>query len=143
MASRWATCNAISCSSASAWRLIFDCTVNATQRACPVLEVTDPGDPEPKRTALGADLRTDLPRYAIFRDGVREHDAANIMSFWEPDFVAFLLGSGITFDQALQRAGIRRMQHRWVLRTDVAHSSRRTISRAAHCDDAPAEPGPG
>src|ERR687886_2244974 len=36
---------------------------------CPVLEVTDPGSPEPVHTAPGADLRTDLPRYRVYRDG--------------------------------------------------------------------------
>jgi uncharacterized protein YcsI (UPF0317 family) len=60
-----------------------------------------------------------LPRYAIFRNGVRAQDIANIRSFWEPGLVAFLLGSGITFDQALQRAGIPTHQHRWVLRTTL------------------------
>src|SRR5262245_57478563 len=89
------------------------------QRACPVLEVTDPGDPEPKRTAPGADLRTDLPRYAIFRNGLREQDVTDLQSLWEPEFVGFLLGSGITFDQALQRSGIPTHQHRWVLRTTL------------------------
>jgi len=34
-------------------------------RPCPILEVTDIGDPEPKLTAPGADLRTDLPRYRV------------------------------------------------------------------------------
>ncbi|MSU19914.1 MAG: hypothetical protein EXS30_00790 [Pedosphaera sp.] len=37
------------------------------QRACPILEVTDPGNSEAKQTAPGADLRIDLPRYAVYR----------------------------------------------------------------------------
>ena len=41
----------------------------ANPRPCPVLEVCDPGDPEPRNFAPGADLRTDLPRYRIHRDG--------------------------------------------------------------------------
>ena len=32
------------------------------QRSCPVLEVTDPGDPVPRKLAPGADLRTDCAR---------------------------------------------------------------------------------
>src|SRR3954452_4928614 len=43
------------------------CVHNA--QACPVLEVTDPGATEPALTAPGAALRTDLPRYRLFRDG--------------------------------------------------------------------------
>src|SRR5262245_3539036 len=38
-------------------------------RPCPILEVTDPGDSEPRVIAPGADLRTDLPRYRVWRDG--------------------------------------------------------------------------
>ncbi|MFG0297775.1 MAG: DUF1445 domain-containing protein, partial [Maioricimonas sp. JB045] len=38
-------------------------------RPCPVLEVTEPGDPVPRRFAPSADLRTDLPRYRVWRDG--------------------------------------------------------------------------
>lgn len=29
----------------------------------------DPGDPEPRRSAPGADVRTDLARYAVYRHG--------------------------------------------------------------------------
>lgn len=87
-------------------------------RACPVLEVTDPGDPEPRRLAPGADLRTDVPRYAVYRQGRREPDRADIKDLWTRESVAFLIGSGITFDQALERAGVPTTKDRWVLRTD-------------------------
>src|SRR5213593_397260 len=38
-------------------------------KPCPVLDVTDPGCPEPSSVACGADLRTDLPAYRVYRDG--------------------------------------------------------------------------
>jgi uncharacterized protein YcsI (UPF0317 family) len=41
---------------------------------CPLLEVTDPGAFEPRDTAPGADLRTDLPRYRIYRQGELEKE---------------------------------------------------------------------
>ncbi|HEV3005514.1 MAG TPA: hypothetical protein VGX78_13705, partial [Pirellulales bacterium] len=41
------------------------CRLNS--RPCPLIEQTEPGDPEPKRSAPGADLRTDVPRYRVFR----------------------------------------------------------------------------
>lgn len=88
-------------------------------RACPVLEVMDPGDPEPRRSAPGADLRTDLPRYAVYRGGVREDDVDDIRHLWRDDMVCFLIGSGITFDQALERAGVPTSRNRWVLNTTV------------------------
>ena len=76
------------------------------QRACPVLEICDAGDPQPRELAAGADLRTDLPRYAVYRDGVRGPDVTDARDLWQPDSVAFLIGSGISFDQALEDAGV-------------------------------------
>ncbi|MDF2628924.1 MAG: hypothetical protein K0R39_2755, partial [Symbiobacteriaceae bacterium] len=35
----------------------------------PLLEVLETGDWEPKLTAPGADLRTDLPAYRVYRNG--------------------------------------------------------------------------
>jgi uncharacterized protein YcsI (UPF0317 family) len=43
------------------------CTRNP--KPCPLLEITPPGDPEPARSAPGADLRTDLPGYRVYRRG--------------------------------------------------------------------------
>ena len=114
-------CNLVILRQRHAYDFLVYCQRN--QQACPVLEVTDPGDPEPKRIAPGADLRSDLPRYAIYRDGNRVGDRTDINSLWEDDFVAFLIGSGITFDQALQRAGVPTEKHRWVVRTQVETES--------------------
>src|SRR3954467_14987509 len=52
---------------ADAFDFLRFCVLNP--QPCPVLEVTEPGSPEPAHTAPGADLRTDLPRYAVLRDG--------------------------------------------------------------------------
>lgn len=88
-------------------------------RACPVLEVTAPGDPVPRKLARAADLRTDCARYAVFLDGVRQSDRTDISDLWRDDLVAFLIGSGITFDHALESAGVPTGRHRWVLRTTL------------------------
>ena len=88
------------------------------QRACPVLEITDPGDPVPHKLAPTADLRTDCARYSVFIDGERQPDRTDISDLWRDDLVAFLIGSGITFDAALERAGVPTDRNRWVLRTN-------------------------
>ncbi len=88
------------------------------QRACPVLEVTDPGDPVPHKLAPKADLRTDCARYSVFIDGERQPDRTEIGDLWRDDLVAFLIGSGITFDAALERVGVPTVRNRWVLRTN-------------------------
>jgi uncharacterized protein YcsI (UPF0317 family) len=83
-----------------------------------VLEVGDPGSPEPRQLAPGADLRTDLPRYSVYEKG-RRRDAADLRDLWRSDLVAFLIGSGITFDAALERAGVPTDRHRWVLNSTI------------------------
>jgi len=110
-------CNLVILRKPLAYDFLLYCQRN--QRACPVLEVTDTGCWEPRLTAPGADLRTDLPRYAIYRKGRRLQDETEITNLWRRDFVAFLIGSGITFDEALERAGVPTHQHRWVVRTTV------------------------
>ena len=67
-------------------------------RPCPLIEVTDVGSPEPVGVAPGADLRTDLPRYRIYKDGVLADEVTDATPYWRDDFVAFLLGCSFTFD---------------------------------------------
>jgi uncharacterized protein YcsI (UPF0317 family) len=76
-------------------------------RPCPLLEQTAPGDPEPRASAPGADLTTDVPRYRVFRSGRLEpREPTDIRDLWRDDSVGFLLGCSFTFDGALARAGL-------------------------------------
>lgn len=71
-------------------------------RPCPLIEQLEPGNPEPRRSAPGADLRTDVPRYRVFRSGNAEpHEPTDIRDLWRDDFVGFLLGCSFTFEAAL------------------------------------------
>lgn len=73
----------------------------------PVLEVTEPGVPDRLRTAPGADLRTDLPGYRVYRHGVLDQEVASIETLWLEDSVGFLLGCSFSAEDALLRAGVR------------------------------------
>ena len=75
-------------------------------RPCPLIEVTDVGSPEPVGVAPGADLRTDIPRYRIYKDGVLADEVTDATPYWRDDLVAFLLGCSFTFEWALLDAGI-------------------------------------
>lgn len=108
-------CNLVVLPQAEAYDFLVYCLRNP--KACPVLEVTDPGDPEPRRCAPGADLRTDLPRYAVYRNGQCVEEPADIRHLWRPDSVAFLIGSSLTFDAPLERAGVSLEHGVWVLDT--------------------------
>ncbi len=76
-------------------------------RPCPVLEVLDAGAVEP-RLAPGADLRTDLPAYRVWREGELAEETADASAAWEehPDLVSFLIGCSFTFEAGLADAGI-------------------------------------
>lgn len=121
LAMGYVQCNLVIIPHQHAFDFLLYCQRNP--RACPVLEVTDPGNPEPRRTAPGADLRTDLARYTLWRNGQREPDCTDIRDLWRDDLVAFLIGSGITFDQALERAGVPTDRDRWVLNTNLPTES--------------------
>ena len=92
----------------SAYDFLLFCQRNP--RPCPLIEVTDVGSPEPVGVAPGADLRTDVPRYRIYKDGVMADEVTDVTPFWRDDLVAFLLGCSFTFEWALLDAGIA-MRH--------------------------------
>lgn len=75
-------------------------------KPCPLLDVTEPGHPEPKLAAAGADLRTDLPRYRVYRHGELVDEPADLHGWWRDELVAFLLGCSFSFENALLQAGV-------------------------------------
>ena len=75
-------------------------------KPCPLLDVTEPGSPEPSSVAHSADLRTDLPRYCVYRHGELVDEPTDILSLWRDDLVGFLLGCSFTFEQSLIEAGV-------------------------------------
>jgi uncharacterized protein YcsI (UPF0317 family) len=79
---------------------------NRNPRPCPVLDVTEPGDPHPKLVAPDADLRTDLPKYRIFQDGRLVDEPSDIIEYWKDNLVGFLLGCSFSFEWALTAANI-------------------------------------
>jgi uncharacterized protein YcsI (UPF0317 family) len=75
-------------------------------KPCPLLDVTEPGDPRPTAVAADADLRTDLPAYRVWRDGQLVDEPTDIRSLWRDDLVSFAIGCSFTFENAIMRAGI-------------------------------------
>jgi uncharacterized protein YcsI (UPF0317 family) len=75
-------------------------------KPCPLLEVTEPGCPEPKATAPHSDLRTDLPRYCVYQEGQLVDEPTDLHRWWRDDLVGFLLGCSFTFENALLQAGV-------------------------------------
>jgi uncharacterized protein YcsI (UPF0317 family) len=87
-----------------AWDFLLFCQRNP--KPCPLLDVTEPGDPEPRFIAPGADLRTDLPAYRVWENGTLVEEPADITRFWRSDLVSFLVGCSFTFENALLASGV-------------------------------------
>jgi len=86
-------------------------------KPCPIIGMSDIGDPRIPSLGIDLDIRTDLPRYRIWRDGevveeptdIMAHwrdgevveEPTDIMAHWRDDLVAFVLGCSFSFEEAL------------------------------------------
>ena len=78
-------------------------------KPCPVIGMGAPGDPS--LPDLGdIDIRTDLPRYRVFKDGKLVDEPTDIAKYWSDDLVTFLLGCSFSFELPILQEGIR-LQH--------------------------------
>ena len=75
-------------------------------KPCPIVGMAEPGSPY--LPALGADLdiRTDVPRYRVWRDGDLIQETGDIRSVWRDDLVSFAIGCSFSFEEALIADGI-------------------------------------
>jgi len=97
-------CNLVVLPKSQAFDFLLFCQRNP--KSCPLIEVCDAGSPHPVGVARGADLRTDVPKYAIYRDGKLEREVTDVTEHWPADSVAFLIGCSFSYDGALTSAGI-------------------------------------
>jgi uncharacterized protein YcsI (UPF0317 family) len=86
-------------------------------KPCPLIARSDPGDPRLPTLADDLDIRTDVPRYHIFRDGQFVEEVTDISSYWRDDLVTFALGCSFSFEEAMLESGLRL---RFLERNDVA-----------------------
>lgn len=76
-------------------------------RPCPIVAVTEPGDPVFHALGTDVDVRTDVPQYQLWRDGEIVGEPTDIADAWRDDLVAFALGCSYSFDDVLASAGVR------------------------------------
>jgi uncharacterized protein YcsI (UPF0317 family) len=88
------------------WAFDFLLFCQRNPKPCPLLDVTEPGDPEPRHTAKGADLRTDLPAYRVWKNGELIEEPHDVKAHWRDDLVGFVIGCSFTFENALLEAGV-------------------------------------
>jgi uncharacterized protein YcsI (UPF0317 family) len=75
-------------------------------KPCPVLGVGAAGDWRVPELAEDLDIRTDLPRYRVFRNGECIDEPADIRAHWRDDLVSFVIGCSFSFEEALVQEGI-------------------------------------
>lgn len=76
-------------------------------KPCPLLAVGTPGDPLLPTLGEGIDIRSDLPRYRVWRKGELVDEPTDIQALWRDDLVTFVIGCSFSFEQALMAAGMR------------------------------------
>jgi uncharacterized protein YcsI (UPF0317 family) len=73
----------------------------ANPKPCPLLGVADAGRPTVPALGDDLDLRTDLPRYRLWRHGETVAEPTDLMSVWRNDLVSFVIGCSFSFEAAL------------------------------------------
>ena len=75
-------------------------------KPCPLVGVSDTGNPMMHTLGRDIDIRSDVPAYYIYEAGEVSQTVTDLTAIWRDDFVAFALGCSFTFEHALLDAGI-------------------------------------
>jgi uncharacterized protein YcsI (UPF0317 family) len=81
--------------------------------SCPLLGISaSPGDPHTVKPAgciqsADFDLRTDFPKYRVYKHGKYLDSRRDLLDVWTSDHVGFLIGCSFSFEDALTAAGLR------------------------------------
>ena len=75
-------------------------------KPCPIVGVSDTGNPYMPTLGHDIDIRRDVPKYRVFRDGVFSDEVTDITDLWTDDLVTVALGCSFTFENALMRNSI-------------------------------------
>ncbi|MDR3097546.1 MAG: putative hydro-lyase [Paraburkholderia sp.] len=79
---------------------------HANPKPCPLLGVGEPGDFRVPMLGRDIDIRTDVPAYNVYRDGLLSERVESIEAFWQDDFVVFAIGCSFSFEHMLAKEGI-------------------------------------
>jgi uncharacterized protein YcsI (UPF0317 family) len=75
-------------------------------KPCPLIGTSAPGDPSVPELGKDLDIRTDLPRYRVWRHGELVAEPETLSDVWRDDLVSFVLGCSFSFEEALMAEGI-------------------------------------
>lgn len=95
--------NFVALPKADAFEFLLFCVRNP--KVCPIIHVTEPGDPVVSLESGNADLRSDIAQYRVWKDGELVAEPHDVTEYWEDDLVGFLLGCSHTFEGPLIEGG--------------------------------------
>lgn len=75
-------------------------------KPCPLLAVSEAGDPSLPELGVDIDIRTDLPRYRVWRHGRLVDEPTDVRGVWREDLVSFLIGCSFSFEEAMLDNGL-------------------------------------
>jgi uncharacterized protein YcsI (UPF0317 family) len=75
-------------------------------KSCPLIGMSAPGDPRVPVLGEDLDIRTDLPRYRVWRNGELTAEPQDLRAVWRDDLVSFVIGCSFSFEEALVSDGI-------------------------------------
>jgi uncharacterized protein YcsI (UPF0317 family) len=75
-------------------------------KPCPVIGTSAPGDWRVPALGEDLDIRTDLPRYRVWKNGELVAEPTDVKEFWRDDLVSFVIGCSFSFEEALSAEGI-------------------------------------
>ena len=78
----------------------------ANPKPCPVIGIGEAGSYHLPALGRDLDIRTDVPRYRVWHDGVMVDEPSDIIAHWRDDLVAFVLGCSHSFEEALIEDGL-------------------------------------
>lgn len=100
----YAQANMIILPKADAFDFLLFCQRNP--KPCPLLEVSEVGNPNLSICAQNCNVTTDFPSYRIYENGELVDEVIDISNLWRNDLVAFIIGCSFSFESELIEAGI-------------------------------------
>ena len=94
-------------------------------KPCPVIGVSEVGNPRIPALGLDLDIRTDVPGYRVWKDGDLVAETTDVSAWWRDDLVSFVLGCSYSFEEALIEEGLPMRHIDWgvkvpMYRTNIA-----------------------
>ncbi|MFB1082662.1 putative hydro-lyase [Jeotgalibacillus sp. JSM ZJ347] len=75
-------------------------------KACPIIDVIEEGSAVAALAAPDSNVKMDIPKYRVYRDGQFTEERSDVTDIWTDDMVGFLIGCSFTFEEALLKNGI-------------------------------------